>query len=68
MFKRWLSRIAISSLAKELVLDIDTVQRKDGNVYARVRIEAFGKVLLDRYIDVPDNTSIDIRIGKGESL
>ena len=57
MFK-WLAKKLLPTVAANIDLDIDTVQKSNG-VYLRVRVEAFGFTLVDRLIKVSGEQKID---------
>lgn len=66
LLKRWvdikeLVLYVLPWIVSQIVLDIDTVEKKDG-FYLRVRVEiqALDRVLVDRYIKISGQTSKDM--------
>lgn len=60
MFK-WIAKRALPIIAANLVVDVDTIQKKDG-AYLRVRVEAFNFKLLDRKYKVSESPEQPIDI------
>ena len=64
---KFLAKRVLPVVAGNLVLDIDTIKKEKGQElpagnYFRIRVEVFGRVIIDRHVNAPDNVNLDLRI------
>lgn len=54
------AKLSLASLVREIELDVDTVE-KAGGYYLRIRVEAFGRKIIDRYVRVAAGNKVNRR-------